>query len=271
VHSRIDETIERIVARARVGNVYVNRNMIGAVVGVQPFGGEGLSGTGPKAGGPCYVRRLVQLDALRADARAHAPSRESSPRAQGDDARAASLRGLRAFVAARGDDPALAAACATLAAQAPADAAVVLRGPTGQRDTWSLVPRRRILCIAAAEGDRLMQLAAVLAAGADAAWIDDAATRALLAVLPADVRRAIVRVDADRDDVDAALVAGDPATVAAWSRRLAARDGAIVVIVAAAPGARGPGLYPRERLDVERSVSVNTAAAGGNASLMAIG
>ncbi|MDX1562671.1 MAG: L-glutamate gamma-semialdehyde dehydrogenase, partial [Gammaproteobacteria bacterium] len=59
IHSRIDDVAERIAARARVGNVYVNRNMIGAVVGVQPFGGMGLSGTGPKAGGPHYVARFA--------------------------------------------------------------------------------------------------------------------------------------------------------------------------------------------------------------------
>jgi RHH-type proline utilization regulon transcriptional repressor/proline dehydrogenase/delta 1-pyrroline-5-carboxylate dehydrogenase len=59
VHSRIDQRVTRIVERARVGNVYVNRNMIGAVVGVQPFGGEGLSGTGPKAGGPHYLPRFA--------------------------------------------------------------------------------------------------------------------------------------------------------------------------------------------------------------------
>ncbi len=59
VHSRIDETIERIASRVAVGNVYVNRNQIGAVVGVQPFGGQGLSGTGPKAGGPHYLLRFA--------------------------------------------------------------------------------------------------------------------------------------------------------------------------------------------------------------------
>ena len=59
IHSRIEETIRAIRARARVGNVYVNRNQIGAVVGVQPFGGEGLSGTGPKAGGPHYLFRFA--------------------------------------------------------------------------------------------------------------------------------------------------------------------------------------------------------------------
>jgi RHH-type proline utilization regulon transcriptional repressor/proline dehydrogenase/delta 1-pyrroline-5-carboxylate dehydrogenase len=58
IHTRIDATAERIADRLAVGNVYVNRNMIGAVVGVQPFGGSGLSGTGPKAGGPDYLRRF---------------------------------------------------------------------------------------------------------------------------------------------------------------------------------------------------------------------
>jgi RHH-type proline utilization regulon transcriptional repressor/proline dehydrogenase/delta 1-pyrroline-5-carboxylate dehydrogenase len=59
IHSRISETVDRIVARLPVGNVYVNRSMIGAVVGVQPFGGRGLSGTGPKAGGPHYLPRFT--------------------------------------------------------------------------------------------------------------------------------------------------------------------------------------------------------------------
>jgi len=59
IHSRIENTIKKIIAKAKVGNIYVNRNMIEAVVGVQPFGGEGLSGTGPKAGGPYYLQRFA--------------------------------------------------------------------------------------------------------------------------------------------------------------------------------------------------------------------
>jgi RHH-type proline utilization regulon transcriptional repressor/proline dehydrogenase/delta 1-pyrroline-5-carboxylate dehydrogenase len=59
IHSRIEETVERVRVRACAGNLYVNRNMIGATVGVQPFGGEGLSGTGPKAGGPHYLFRFA--------------------------------------------------------------------------------------------------------------------------------------------------------------------------------------------------------------------
>jgi RHH-type proline utilization regulon transcriptional repressor/proline dehydrogenase/delta 1-pyrroline-5-carboxylate dehydrogenase len=59
IHTRIDSTARRVAARVSAGNVYVNRNMIGAVVGVQPFGGSGLSGTGPKAGGPYYLQRFA--------------------------------------------------------------------------------------------------------------------------------------------------------------------------------------------------------------------
>ncbi|HSA89653.1 MAG TPA: aldehyde dehydrogenase family protein, partial [Burkholderiales bacterium] len=59
IHSRIQGFVDEVVRSARVGNVYVNRSMIGAVVGVQPFGGEGLSGTGPKAGGPHYILRFA--------------------------------------------------------------------------------------------------------------------------------------------------------------------------------------------------------------------
>ena len=59
IHSRIGEVVDYISTRVRAGNIYVNRNMIGAVVGVQPFGGEGLSGTGPKAGGPRYLNRFA--------------------------------------------------------------------------------------------------------------------------------------------------------------------------------------------------------------------
>ena len=59
LHSRIESVADYVAEHARVGNLYINRNQIGAVVGVQPFGGEGLSGTGPKAGGPNYVSRFA--------------------------------------------------------------------------------------------------------------------------------------------------------------------------------------------------------------------
>jgi len=70
IHSRIEERADYLAAASKAGNVYINRNMIGAVVGVQPFGGRGLSGTGPKAGGPAYLTRLVREKASPEDIQA---------------------------------------------------------------------------------------------------------------------------------------------------------------------------------------------------------
>src|SRR3546814_12492345 len=67
VHTRIDGVAAHIAARAAVGNVYVNRNQIGAIVGSQPFGGRGLSGAGPKAGEPTYLHRLAEGKSISPD------------------------------------------------------------------------------------------------------------------------------------------------------------------------------------------------------------
>lgn len=82
IHSRVERTVEYISKRIRVGNCYVNRSMIGAVVGVQPFGGEGLSGTGPKAGGPHYLNRFVSERVISVDTTAAGGN--ASLLAQGD-------------------------------------------------------------------------------------------------------------------------------------------------------------------------------------------
>ncbi|MEM7472961.1 MAG: L-glutamate gamma-semialdehyde dehydrogenase [Pseudomonadota bacterium] len=66
LHSRIDDRVQEVVDLVHAGNIYVNRNQIGAIVGSQPFGGEGLSGTGPKAGGPHYLMKFIEPDAPRA-------------------------------------------------------------------------------------------------------------------------------------------------------------------------------------------------------------
>jgi RHH-type proline utilization regulon transcriptional repressor/proline dehydrogenase/delta 1-pyrroline-5-carboxylate dehydrogenase len=67
IHSRLDEVRARVMARIKAGNVYFNRNQIGAVVGVQPFGGRGLSGTGPKAGGPHTLQAFSAEQSLSVD------------------------------------------------------------------------------------------------------------------------------------------------------------------------------------------------------------
>ena len=270
VHSRIDETIDAIVERARVGNQYVNRNMIGAVVGVQPFGGDGLSGTGPKAGGPLYLRRLLSDPP---GARGMVQPAAAEPAASA--ARAALLAplvALRESIATKDRADPLVAVCDALASGSPLGAADALPGPTGERNTYALVPRHAILAVAGETGDRLFQLAHVLAAGARAIWPGDAAAQRLHRELPADVRARIDLVQSPLDaEFELALVQAEADTIRDWSRRLAERPGAVVTLHACAPGERKAGAYPLEWLLVERSVSVNTAAAGGNASLMTLG
>ncbi|MDP9602801.1 UNVERIFIED_ORG: RHH-type proline utilization regulon transcriptional repressor/proline dehydrogenase/delta 1-pyrroline-5-carboxylate dehydrogenase [Variovorax paradoxus] len=261
VHTRIDETIAQIVEHARAGNVYVNRNIVGAVVGVQPFGGEGLSGTGPKAGGPLYMLRM--LSARPDDAMVRAVSGGTAvPRTP--------LSALARWARETGRT-ALAAQCAAFAEQSRAGSSRTLAGPTGERNVYTLEPREAVLCLADAEADRLAQLAAVLSVGSTAIWPTDAAAQGLRASLPAEVRQCVaVANDWASDTVafDAALHHGSAQGLSDAMRRIAARPGPIVGVRGFASG---DARIPLESLVVERAISTNTAAAGGNASLMTIG
>jgi RHH-type proline utilization regulon transcriptional repressor/proline dehydrogenase/delta 1-pyrroline-5-carboxylate dehydrogenase len=218
---------------------------------VQPFGGEGLSGTGPKAGGPWYLPRL-RRDAV--------PWRQTG-------IASAPLEALRAWAAARGD-AALAATCARHAATTPFGAQIELPGPTGERNTLAWHARGRALCIARDAASLLAQLAAVLATGNTAIVADADEHDALLAALPQAVRAHVAPV-ADWRRAEVALVLHDAAapTLAAVRHEFAAHDGARVRVVT--PHADGG--YELAWLLAERVVSVNTAAAGGNASLMTLG
>ena len=206
IHSRIDETIARVTSRIRAGNIYVNRNIIGAVVGVQPFGGHGLSGTGPKAGGPLYLRRLV-----------------------------------------------------VQAEQPPTPGSTILPGPAGEQNSYVLTPRGRILCHAATREGLLRQLSAVCATGNKALLAGPAAKEALAELPPALI--------AEPGPPDAALYDDDAAGLAEFQTELAQFTHAVVPVYALPREAD----YPLEFLLAEQSISVNTAAAGGNASLMMIG
>jgi RHH-type proline utilization regulon transcriptional repressor/proline dehydrogenase/delta 1-pyrroline-5-carboxylate dehydrogenase len=143
-----------------------------------------------------------------------------------------------------------------------------LPGPTGESNTYTLKPREAVLCIAQDEEDRLVQLAAVLAVGSRAVW--SASEQRLRAKLPAEVQaRITIAADWRAGDVafDACLFHGTPNALESLCRDVAQRSGPIVNVEAYAPGESAIAL---ERLVTERSVSVNTAAAGGNASLMTI-
>ncbi|KIT16869.1 bifunctional proline dehydrogenase/L-glutamate gamma-semialdehyde dehydrogenase PutA [Jannaschia aquimarina] len=137
LHSRIEAVARRVEARARVGNLYVNRNQIGAIVGSQPFGGEGLSGTGPKAGGPAYLPRF------------HAPERVQSAEVGGPPLDSAdvqdALDALRSSVDLHGSSD--------------------LPGPTGERNRLRRYPRMPILCLGPGAEAARAQAEAVRAVG----------------------------------------------------------------------------------------------------------
>ena len=267
VHTRIDETIAQVTANARVGNLYVNRNMVGAVVGVQPFGGEGLSGTGPKAGGPLYLYRLL---AHRPDSALRLTfDRQDAERPADSTLRQALLAPHQALSNWAKDRPELAELCHHYGELAQAGVVRLLPGPTGERNTFSLLPRDQVLCLADNEQDALIQLAAVTSVGSKALWQDDELHRALRASLPDAVK---ARITLARDpltaEFDAVIYHGDADQLRTLCEQIAARDGAIVSVQGFA---RGETNLLLERLLIERSLSVNTAAAGGNASLMTIG
>ena len=191
VHSRIDETIASVVADAHVGNVYVNRNIVGAVVGVQPFGGEGLSGTGPKAGGPLYMTRLLSArpdDAMARALDAASGSADGTTALRSPPPAHGAVRALAQWAADTGDT-ALRDLCDRFVAASRSGEARVLRGPTGERNLYSLLPREAVLCLAERDADRLVQSAAAFAVGAQAVWPASAAEQ--LATLPVAVRDAI--------------------------------------------------------------------------------
>ncbi len=264
VHSRIDETIAQVIDSTHAGNVYVNRNMVGALVGVQPFGGEGLSGTGPKAGGPLYLLRLLAqcpqdaaLRSLQASGAAALP--QATP----------ALQDLHDWAAAQGR-LALAKTCAALATASPAGLQASLRGPTGERNDYSVQARARVLCLTgeqvSAEADRLIQLAAVLAVGSHAVW--PLCAEGLRADLPARVQGCITLEEPNQPaSVDAALLHADETTRLHTQAMLVQRPGAMVTLTALAPGDAD---VPLARLVSERCITTNTAAAGGNASLMTL-
>ncbi len=215
VHSRIDETIAAVTGQVEVGNLYVNRNVIGAIVGVQPFGGRGLSGTGPKAGGPLYLERLVK------DCMSHAPEIGEQ---------------------------------------------VELSGPVGEKNLYSVHPRGRVLLLPATCDGLEQQLAAVRATRNNAA-IPQSESRLVDGLksepsIPIEWLKdwqseppfAHVLIEETGEDISPILTA------------IATKHGPIPIVQLG--GLDQP--YRKDWMLEEVSVSIDTTAAGGNASLMAV-
>jgi RHH-type transcriptional regulator, proline utilization regulon repressor / proline dehydrogenase / delta 1-pyrroline-5-carboxylate dehydrogenase len=246
LHTRLDETIEQVTGRIKAGNLYVNRNTIGAIVGVQPFGGRGLSGTGPKAGGPLYLNRLVAFPPLFATRSGHITSPLKDfvhwLEASGDCGNAAMARRY-------GETSAL-------------GVNLTMDGPVGEQNLYSLHPRGLVLMKTATRVGLFEQMAAVLATG-NHGIVDMELPKGL----PVSVAGCFSRSAVSHCSV--ALVEGDAKAVAEAVASVAELPGPIVSVHAAERDQ--PLAYHCDWLLEEVSMSINTTAAGGNASLMMLG
>ncbi len=272
LHTRIDDRVQQIVERLHVGNAYVNRNQIGAIVGSQPFGGEGLSGTGPKAGGPHYVERFrrgaepVTLPAPSTDVTVSAQEIESA--LERLDARNWSARPDRVAVLRKA-----LAGSGTVVRKALAETAAfdstpqTLPGPTGESNRLSLYPKGAVLCLGPTAEIALAQAAQALGAGCP---VIIAAPDVVKPARPLiDAGAPLAAFDGTIEVESLATINGIAAVAAAgisdWARdlrvALASRAGAIVSL-------ENQVIAP-ERYVIERHLCIDTTAAGGNASLLA--
>ncbi|GGB28045.1 bifunctional proline dehydrogenase/L-glutamate gamma-semialdehyde dehydrogenase PutA [Allosediminivita pacifica] len=271
LHTRIDDRVQQIVERIKVGNTYVNRNQIGAIVGSQPFGGEGLSGTGPKAGGPLYLTRFrrtgkpVEAAAPEGDTIATEPLQKavSALDARNWAARPDKVQALRS--ALPGSKGLVRKALTETAAfdMSP----LTLPGPTGESNRLRFAPRGTVLCLGPTADQALAQAIQALGAGCAVALVapgvKEAGEKLKDAGAPVAVFDGTVAAETLTKLKDVVAVAA--AGASDWTRELrlalAERGGAIVPLVTEVIGP--------ERYVAERHLCIDTTAAGGNASLLA--
>ncbi|RUW65883.1 bifunctional proline dehydrogenase/L-glutamate gamma-semialdehyde dehydrogenase PutA, partial [Mesorhizobium sp. M2A.F.Ca.ET.067.02.1.1] len=266
LHTRIEGRVQHFVDGIHAGNIYVNRNQIGAVVGSQPFGGEGLSGTGPKAGGPHYLRRFRKgpeagtevADGHKVTATELADNLPD-PTLGGWSTRPDRVAILRKHLRGKG--------VAAIAAAASLDFGQVdLPGPTGEANTLSLAPRGRVLCLGPDTETLLAQTIQALAAGNAVLAVAPGAPAALSALTGKGLPLAAIDgrpdpVEARSLRVDVVAFSGTPEAARIVRKVIAHRAGPIVPLVSEV---LNPAAYAHER-----AVCVDTTAAGGNASLLA--
>ncbi|MFK7891921.1 MAG: bifunctional proline dehydrogenase/L-glutamate gamma-semialdehyde dehydrogenase PutA [Granulosicoccus sp.] len=272
LHTRIDDRVQQIVERLEVGNAYVNRNQIGAIVGSQPFGGEGLSGTGPKAGGPLYLTRFRRTGALSELPAPVGDSLDTEVVQQAVEALDAR------HWAARPDRIAVLRKCLqglafgkikkALAETAAFDStALSLPGPTGESNRLSMHAKGAVLCLGPSAELAIAQAVQALGAGCPcvviAPGVDTFAAPMLEAGLPSRVMEGVISAKtlAELTGVVAVAAAGHADWTGELRRALARRDGPIVPLETQ--------VIAPERYVVERHLCIDTTAAGGNASLLA--
>ncbi|MEM9148834.1 MAG: aldehyde dehydrogenase family protein, partial [Pseudomonadota bacterium] len=271
LHTRIDDRVQEIVERLHVGNTYVNRNQIGAIVGSQPFGGEGLSGTGPKAGGPLYVARFQRTEPLTdlpAPSGAEIPLAGLTQAIATLDPRHWAAREGRVSELRRALTGRTGLSRRALAATAAFDPGpFTLPGPTGESNRLTLSPRGLILCLGPTAEIALAQAIQALGAGCAVVIVapEAPATAAPLiaAGMPIAALDGTLAPETLAEIPDLALVAatGAPAWLRPLRQALAARPGPIVPLETQ--------ILAPARYVAERHVCVDTTAAGGNASLLA--
>ncbi|RUT97161.1 L-glutamate gamma-semialdehyde dehydrogenase, partial [Mesorhizobium sp. M7A.T.Ca.TU.009.02.1.1] len=266
LHTRIEGRVQHFVDGIHAGNIYVNRNQIGAVVGSQPFGGEGLSGTGPKAGGPHYLRRFRKGPEAGTDLQdghkvtaTELADNLPDPTLGGWSTRPDRIAILRKHLRGKG--------AAAIGAAAGIDFGQIdLPGPTGEANTLSLSPRGRVLCLGP-DGDTLLaQTIQALAAGNAVLAVAPGAPAALSALTGKGLPLAAIDgrpdpVEARALRVDVVAFSGTSEAARIVRKVIADRSGPIVPLVTEV---LNPAAYAHER-----AVCVDTTAAGGNASLLA--
>ncbi len=261
IHSRVDRRIEHIASRIKVGNTYVNRNQIGAIVGSQPFGGEGLSGTGPKAGGPQYVRRFIKGDVTEK------PAQSSEKVVSGDAAQKLIDNVANIEVPeAKGRQETLKPFFGEV--PAPLDEGYEeMPGPTGEQNHLSCHARGVVLCLGPDAESAVEQAGVALSQGNQAVVIapgaEQAVADAIKAGLPVAAADGVLESDAlsTLEGFDAVVSVAQKPLLKQYRSALCKREGALLPIIT------------EHKLDqryvIERHLCIDTTAAGGNASLIA--
>ena len=270
LHTRMDNRVQEVIDQIKVGNAYVNRNQIGAVVASQPFGGEGLSGTGPKAGGPNYVERFYMPFKHE---EAEAPEGDAAPVTEIQYA----IHELRADKGKRNKwaEKEYRFAALKSAYNLPVSFDIFLQrdmspqemsGPTGESNRLSFAPRGVVMVVGVTERMTLLQAVAALVAG-NAVILVGKGAKAMAAKLaesgaPVAGFEGVLAADAIAkfEGIDAIAYMADTETLRTVRMALAKQDGALKPLITEANPFR---------FALERHVCVDTTAAGGNATLLA--